>query len=208
MDEARGIDILGDLVEASDLSPNKTLYGSLHNMGHNVIAYSHDPDNRYLEQFGVMGDVTTAMRDPIFYRWHGFIDGLFRRHKNRLTPYNPAQHFAFNGVTVDSVRMQMQSQRNVPANTVLTFWQRAELNLGAGLDFSNQGNVFASFSHLQHAPFSYQIEVTNSGNTARQGTCRIFLGPRNDERGTTLSFRDQQSLMIEMDRWTVNCEKI
>ena len=43
LDEVRGIDILGDLVEASDLSPNQTLYGSLHNMGHNVIAYSHDP---------------------------------------------------------------------------------------------------------------------------------------------------------------------
>lgn len=203
MDEVRGIDILGDLVESSDLSPNAELYGSLHNMGHNVIAYSHDPDNRYLEQFGVMGDVTTAMRDPIFYRWHSFIDTLFRRHKNRLTPYVPAQHFAFNGVTVSSVRVQV-NQKNAPANTLLTFWQRAELNLGAGLDFGREGNVFASFTHLQHAPFTYNIQVNNAGG-ARRGTCRIFLGPRSDERGP-INFRDSQSLMVEMDRFQVQCK--
>lgn len=192
------------MIESSDLTPNLQLYGSLHNMGHNVIAYSHDPDNRHLEQYGVMGDVTTAMRDPIFYRWHSFIDQVFRRHKNRLNPYVPAQHFAFNGVTVNSVRVQV-NQRNAPANTLLTFWQRAELNLGTGLDFGREGNVFASFTHLQHAPFAYNIQVANAG-AARRGTCRIFLAPRTDERGTTLNFRDQQPLLIEMDRFTVNCE--
>ena len=151
-----------------------------------------------------MGDVTTAMRDPIFYRWHSFIDAVFRRHKNRLNPYNPATDFAFNGVTVNSVRVQV-NQRNAPANTLLTFWQRAEINLGAGLDFGRDGNVFASFTHLQHAPFAYNISVNNAG-AARRGTCRIFFGPRVDERGTPLNFRDQQPLLIEMDRFTVQCE--
>ncbi len=64
----RGIDILGDIVESSALSPNKLLYGDLHNQGHNLISFIHDPEQKYLEEFGVMGDVTTAMRDPIFYR--------------------------------------------------------------------------------------------------------------------------------------------
>lgn len=67
----QGIDILGDIVESSALSPNKLLYGDLHNQGHNLIAFVHDPDQKYLEEFGVMGDVTTAMRDPIFYRKFG-----------------------------------------------------------------------------------------------------------------------------------------
>lgn len=64
---SNGIDILGNMVESSSLSPNQLLYGNMHNEGHNVIAFCHDPDQRYLEEFGVMGDVTTAMRDPIFY---------------------------------------------------------------------------------------------------------------------------------------------
>lgn len=55
-----GIDILGNIIECSSLSPNKSLYGNIHNEGHNIIAFVHDPDQRYLEEFGVMGDVTTV----------------------------------------------------------------------------------------------------------------------------------------------------
>lgn len=149
------------MIEASKLTPNSQLYGNLHNMGHNVIAYSHDPDNRFLEEFGVMGDVTTAMRDPIFYRWHAFIDQIFQKYKNTLQPYNANTQLNFDGVTVQSVSCQM-TQRNTPANVLLTYWQRGELNLGAGLDFGPQGNVFAQFTHLQHAPFAWRIEVNNS----------------------------------------------
>lgn len=49
LDNERGIDILGDIMEASILSPNSTLYGDLHNMGHVLISYQHDPDHRHLE---------------------------------------------------------------------------------------------------------------------------------------------------------------
>lgn len=84
MDERNGIDILGNLMESSQLSVNRDLYGDLHNMGHVFISYSHDPDHRHLESFGVIGDSSTAMRDPMFYRWHAYIDDLFQEHKQRL----------------------------------------------------------------------------------------------------------------------------
>lgn len=84
LDERTGIDILGNIMESSVLSRNRDLYGDLHNMGHVFLSYAHDPDHRHLESFGVMGDSTTAMRDPIFYRWHAFIDDLFQEHKQRL----------------------------------------------------------------------------------------------------------------------------
>lgn len=44
LDETKGIDILGNIVEASNLSPNRDLYGNLHNFGHVLISvkfYSH-----------------------------------------------------------------------------------------------------------------------------------------------------------------------
>lgn len=46
--EKTGIDVLGNIVEASILSPNQNVYGDLHNHGHIAIAYVHDPDHRYL----------------------------------------------------------------------------------------------------------------------------------------------------------------
>lgn len=46
--ETDGINVLGDIVESTILSPNRTLYGNLHNMGHNIISFIHDPDARFL----------------------------------------------------------------------------------------------------------------------------------------------------------------
>lgn len=34
-----------------------------------------------------MGDSATAMRDPVFYRWHAYIDDIFQLYKNKLAPY-------------------------------------------------------------------------------------------------------------------------
>ena len=55
LNEETGIDILGNMMESSILSPNVGLYGNLHNSFHNIIAYSHDPNHRHLEDFGVIG---------------------------------------------------------------------------------------------------------------------------------------------------------
>lgn len=86
-----GINTLGNMMESSILSPNRQVYGDLHNMGHVLICYSHDPVHKHLESFGVMGDSATAMRDPVFYKWHSHVDSLFQRYKEQLTPYTSAQ---------------------------------------------------------------------------------------------------------------------
>ena len=48
LEEKDGIDVLGNIIEASILSPNLEYYGDLHNSLHYMIAYCHDPDHRYL----------------------------------------------------------------------------------------------------------------------------------------------------------------
>lgn len=48
LDDKTGIDILGNMLEASILSPNQAYYGDLHNYGHIIMSYIHDPDHRYL----------------------------------------------------------------------------------------------------------------------------------------------------------------
>lgn len=34
-----------------------------------------------------MGDSATAMRDPIFYRWHANVDDIFNMYKSKLPAY-------------------------------------------------------------------------------------------------------------------------
>lgn len=101
--------------------------------------------------------------------------------------------------------VQVQSSQG-PANVLQTFWQQSDVDLSRGLDYVPRGNIFARFTHLQNAEFTYNINVFNSINSQTMGTCRIFLGPRNDERGQPFLFRDQRPLMIELDKFTVACK--
>lgn len=203
LDEQRGIDYLGNMMESSILSPNRQLYGDLHNMGHVFISYSHDPDHRHLESFGVMGDSATAMRDPVFYKWHAYVDDIFQEHKQILTPYTAPQ-LDYRGVTISGIEVQAEGARQ--ANVFQTFWQQSDVDLSRGMDFVPRGNVYARFTHLQHAPFTYNININNEGSAQRFGTVRIFLGPKTDERGQQMLFRDQRLLMIELDKFVVACE--
>ncbi|XP_073975570.1 phenoloxidase 2-like [Rhodnius prolixus] len=196
--ESRGIDILGNIVESSVISANKNLYGDLHNLGHVAIALCHDPENKNLETFSVMGDTATAMRDPIFYRWHAFIDDLFQEHKNTLPRYTEDQ-LNFPGVRIKSAQIIGE---NLSPNTLATYWQKSDVDLSRGLDFTPRGSVYARFTHLQHVPFKYKIEVENNG-PPKAGTLRIFISPRFDERQLPMLFRDQKNLFVEMDRFKV-----
>uniref|UniRef100_A0A182Q267 Tyrosinase copper-binding domain-containing protein n=1 Tax=Anopheles farauti TaxID=69004 RepID=A0A182Q267_9DIPT len=201
LDNFRGIDVLGNIIESSALSINRQFYGDTHNTGHILLSFIHDPRDEYLESFGVMGDITTAMRDPIFYRWHAYVDNLFQRHKLRFAPYTRAD-LSNPGVNLLSLETELDRQASVK-NRLLTFWQRSQVDLGAALDFGPDGNVYVTFTHLQHAAFNYRLQVAYSG-TARPATVRIFLAPKRNERGVALTFDQQRRLAIEMDTFRVN----
>ncbi|KAK4873335.1 hypothetical protein RN001_015364 [Aquatica leii] len=197
--EFEGIDVLGNIVEASSLSVNPAYYGNFHNFGHATLSVIHDPDLRHLESFGAIGDPATSMRDPVFYSFHAMINDMFIEFKSTLPRYT-VQQLGYDGVTVTNVLLQTV---NGPQNQLNTFWQQSDVDMSRGLDFQPRGPVFVRFTHLQHQPFNYVIRVNNAG-AARQGTCRIFLGPKFDERGNPWLFQDQRNLMVEMDRFIVN----
>ncbi|XP_049838943.1 phenoloxidase 2-like [Schistocerca gregaria] len=199
--ETEGIDILGNMMEASSLSINTNLYGDLHNLGHVMMGFCHDPDARHLETFGVVADPATSMRDPIFYRWHAFVDGVFQAHKSVLPRYS-VQQLSFDGIRVTGVEVATQNVPNVPSNEFVTYWQQNDIDLSRGLDFAPRGPVFVRFTHLQHAPFVTRITVDNTGGP-RIGTVRIFMAPKFDERGLPMLLRDQRTLFIEIDKFFV-----
>ncbi|XP_046384805.1 phenoloxidase 1-like [Ischnura elegans] len=198
--ENEGIDLLGNIIESSVLSINRNLYGDLHNLGHVAIAYVHDPDARFLETYSVMGDPATAMRDPVFYRWHATIDDLFQEHKMSLPRYTVAV-LDYPGVKVTKAEIVCKGRDRT--NELETFWEKRDIDLSHGIDFSPRGPVLARITHLQHEPFTYKITVENNLNKPVLGTARIFLAPKFDERGLQMLFRDHRLLFIEMDKFQV-----
>lgn len=144
------------------------------------------------------------MRDPIFYRWHANIDDIFQEYKATLPRYEVSR-LNYPNITVTSC--EIQSQGN-PSNVLNTFWQQSDVDLSRGMDFQPRGSVFVRFTHLQHQAFTYKITVNNQSNGNRMGTCRIFLAPKFDERGNPWLFRDQRTMWIELDKWTVSCKLV
>lgn len=49
------------------------------------------------------------------------------------------------------------------------------------------------------------MNINNGMATAARGTVRIFMAPKFDENDKEWLFKEQRLLMIEMDRFTVNC---
>ncbi|KPJ14807.1 Phenoloxidase subunit 2 [Papilio machaon] len=153
-----------------------------------------------LENFGVLADEATTMRDPFFYRWHAFIDDLFQRYKETTNVRRYTRSELDNpGVQVTSAMIESAGGQ---ANTLNTYWMSSDVDLSRGLDFSDRGPVFARFTHLNHRPFRYVINVNNTGN-ARRATCRIFIAPKFDERNLAWVLSDQRKMFIEMDRFVV-----
>ena len=167
LDEKTGINILGNAIEAlpldSILSINAARYGDMHNYLHVFISYIHDPDACRNQSVGVIGTsgkqnkilslihfkptvwcllAETAMRDPVFYRIHKFVDNMCQTHKMMLTPYTE-QQLTYPGISISAIQVAADGGK---ANVINTHWEESEMNLSHGLDFiSTNGNVFAKF---------------------------------------------------------------
>lgn len=158
-----------------------------------------------------------------FYRWHQYIDDRFQIHKNKLPPYTE-EEIGYDNITISSIAVQSDGKN--PSNTFKTFWQQSDVDLSRGMDFLPRGNIYARFvrlnrsgplqicnpfscrfKHLQHTPFTYTLNIKNEKGTAARGTVRIFMAPKFDENNKEWLFKEQRLLMIEMDRFTVNCNR-
>jgi hypothetical protein len=64
-------------------------YRGLHNFGHNFISSRSEPNDQG-ERVGVMAITRTAIRDPVFWRWHKEIDELNHRWQQTQDAYDLA----------------------------------------------------------------------------------------------------------------------
>jgi hypothetical protein len=68
----------------------------------------------------------------------------------------------------------------------------------------NGGPVYATFTHLDYDPFTYQIQARNNSQQTRSATVRIFMAPRFDEHGDQFRMNVQRLFYYEMDKFTVS----
>lgn len=161
-------------MEATDRNEN-SYFGALHNDGHLLISMHDNEDTRP----GAMFWEETALRDPVFYRWHTHIDEMFRQYEDSLGPQE------IGGLPpVDALQLAVVSTSD-QLNVVTTEMRTRTILKGT----SHEQPV----EYLSHEDFWYLIHVYNKGDSEINTTVRIFMAPEN--------FADDRRAWIEMDKF-------
>lgn len=210
------MDNLGDTTEANakskDAIGSRRRYGNFHNDGHiHFMAF----DNR--QPYGVMRDPSTAVRDPIFFRWHKEVDDVFRRFQETLEPYDfsqapnakirstdiflvtaedPSQAAAsaFGGDGWDDEFADGQAGSVALTNELVTEMLTRDIE---ATDADGQPVQFP-IDYLSHEDFWYVLRVENLASSPQPVAVRMFIAPEDQV--------EQREMWIEMDRFVYRLE--
>jgi tyrosinase len=204
------IDNLGDTEEANaasvDPAPRKS-YGNFHNDGHiHFMAF----DNK--QPYGVMAETSTAVRDPIFFRWHKQVDDIFHTYQETLPPYDltkapkarirsgdiflvaaaipsPAAEAAFGGASWDDGFASGKAGPILLVNELTTEMLTRDIDA-----VDADGNpVKVPIDYLSHDDFWYVLRVENLEAAPQSVTIRIFIAPED--------LVEKREMWIEMDKF-------
>lgn len=162
---------------------DRTLYGDLHNQGHEKFAeIGYSSTN----PMGVMTDNSGSPRDPCFWLWHTHIDEfrqtVTKKYTHDITQYQPQ-------ATLSSLEIKSRDpQSTTPAGGLTTFLGPPQLDM-------NECNA-----KLQHEPYQWELTIrttripTPSKDNPQIFTVRLFIAP-------ACMIEDQRS-WIEMDKFT------
>jgi len=196
-----GIIPIGATVETDPKrTVNNETYGDIHNGGHILLSTAGlHPQLVKAGIYNAVGNTATECRDPLLYRWHAYIDGIFGEYKRTLPDYTD-QELNFPGVTLEDVSVHSYTEdenavsgRTFIKNKLYTHMDQGDVGF-YGLDINNTftDRVRIKYKRLNHSPFFYRFRVNNRGSSTR-ALVRIFLA---DEKGTPTQ--------VEMDKfiWT------
>lgn len=208
------IDNLGDTTEANAKSNDdmRRRYGNLHNDGHiHFMAF----DNT--EPYGVMQDPSTAIRDPIFFRWHKDVDDVFHRFQNTLEPYDfsrapnakirstdiflvtatdPSQAAAaaFGGAGWDDEFSAGHAGSIALADELVTEMLTRDID---AVD-ADGNSIQVPIDYLSHEDFWYVLRVENLAPSPQSVAVRIFIVPEDQ--------LEEREMWIEMDKFVYGLE--
>lgn len=165
--------LTSELLGALEEPTAGTLWGDVwhHGFGHVITAFVMAPQGG--GDPGDIGDTSTAIRDPFFWRWHRHIDD------QNFALQEQAGPFAFDdapGVMLAGVELAFEADPATPVDELLT--------LVATTD---------DISHGDHEPFLWRLRAENPGEQERTVTVRIFLAPAEAA--------EDRRAWIEMDKF-------
>ena len=207
-------DVIGCTIEQNNGSRNLAKYGSLHNSGHGLIASIPDPQGNPGQ--GVMAFTSTAIRDPVFYRWHRQVDDIFAaewQEKQTVqnfgdAPASISMRDVLNGpqkigVSPDIILCREDKVAGDPTAFGEAQFGGAKFDSdaaqsGVTTDILETKMVLRTIDGdavevLDHDDFYYFLRIRNDNAAAKKVTVRIFLAAE--------TFMDQRRRWIELDKF-------
>lgn len=173
-----GDDLLGHTITGNTKSADRKQYGTLHGTVHSKLAYVSDP-------MGIMEKTALCVRDPIFFRWHRFIDDLAVENQKRQSP---------NDILANAPAVLIRSNHDgtavsQPSDIILSFqsqldkvWHRDETLDQLGERLFGGGNWNQDFSNKPEVSTDELCTGMNSAPVKLNGEDKsvTFLEPKQE----------------------------
>lgn len=192
IEDDRGIDHLGHLIQSTVKSTNRKYYGNLYQLTMQLLGRIIDPRRTQNIPPGVLEHFETALRDPLHYRILVTIVQLFARYQSHLPSYM-RQHLEFPGVKVDAIEV----------GKLNTFFEDFEFDVSNGIVNQLDSEVPIKVKHfrLNHSPFSYYVNVT--AEKPRTAMVRSFIGLSRNAQGRLLDINERRKFMVQIDNFPI-----
>ena len=187
-----GPNYFGHIVESTTTTFYR-YYGSMHNMGHGVFGSIGQPQR----QSSYMNSTATAVRDPIFFRWHKRVDTYIEKFNNTLSTelavdVPPVKITAGDIVLTHSNSPPANFGEHQGSNWVYSGFTSEDVLTELG-----PAQFEGEFGKLTHKPYTYHIRVARNDPSDVSNplhlTIRIFICPANAS--------EDRRRWIEMDKF-------
>jgi hypothetical protein len=150
---------------------------------------------------GVMINTFTAARDPIFYRWHKFVDLFFENYRKTLKPYTIKDWGAMTNIEIRSFETIIQDKDAVRLSAHLDLTNNLFSYMGEETItiYDPAPKVITNTRVKKTVPFNFRLNVKNNGRKNARAVFRIFLAPETNE-----PLDKWRSLAVELDRFVVS----
>ncbi|KAL0275530.1 UNVERIFIED_CONTAM: hypothetical protein PYX00_003354 [Menopon gallinae] len=191
INNVKGIDYLGHLIQSTVASVNEEYYGELYQVTLQLLGHVFKPHHVNQVAPGVLEHYETVLRDPAYYNILAGITQLFYQYKSHL-PHYQYHDLVFPGVKVNSVEV----------DKLVTFFENFEFDISSvvGVRKPEEDVVVKAVQYrLTHQPFTYKVNVVS--DKATTVVVRVFIGPKYDAEGHVLGINEQRKLFVEIDKF-------
>ena len=109
-----------------------------------------------------------SARDPIFYRWHKFIEDLVQSFRGEHKEKYAARHFEVaNKVEAREISTILQHEENTLTNHLVTYMEDKTLDI--------REDVQVRYNRINHVKFQWKIDILNPENSSKKVMVRVFL---------------------------------